>query len=866
MNAKGIISRLLVIVVAITLGIPTNGKTAEAVEATTAETAVVAKASPPNMKKAVKDGGLALAAENDRLLLYFDNESGGVAVEDKETGSKFYSNPPSALEDPKASDAMKQELMSQVKLVYNVQGKEGDLEMNSYTHAMKLDQVSWGKIDNGIRVDMVIGREEQRMLLPRQITKSKFEQNVLDHMEADRDKKKLLAYYILYSRADVEGSKGKELIAKYPVLEKEDIYVLKTSVKERDKKVLENYVKEAGYTYEKQEEDYAEVGYDGDDSVFPYFKMSLDYVLADGGLSVTLYNGNIEYDQSRFNLVKLSLLNYFGAGQTGEEGYVFLPDGSGTLLNFNNDASKNTLLTTGKMYGPDYALTQSPRGSFKQEFRAPVFGIKKDGAALFSVIEEGDAVADINGVMGGINHSYNTAYANFTIRNKDSFIAKNAFEQAPWIIYEKNAYTGNIVMKYFFLTGDDANYVGMAKAYRQYLVDKGSLSKMSAEENIPFYLDTMGSVDKMVRKLGIPFRSQVAVTSFDQAGLMLDELSQSGIQNIKFRYTGWYNGGMSHTAPTKMKVESVLGGAKGLRKLSEKAEKLGAKVFPDVDMLFVSSNKAFDGFKPQKDSIRSLFQKTSYKGLFNVATLEYESSVWGINPDKISGYYNKFSKDYHSLGLKALSLSTMGESLNSNFKNRAQINRQDTKKITTDVLAKAKEDYEDIITDDGNAYTFPYVNHILNLPDEDSSFSIADAQVPFIQIALHGYIGYASEALNLASELRPAVLKALEYGSGVYFKLNYGENSLLKDASLFDDLYASQFDDWEESAAAIYAEMNNVLKHVQDQAIVNHERLGEEVYKTTYENGKAIIVNYSDKGIEVEGTAVDGLGYAVINP
>lgn len=235
-------------------------------------------------------------------------------------------------------------------------------------------------------------------------------------------------------------------------------------------------------------------------------------------------------------------------------------------------------------------------------------------------------------------------------------------------------------MKYFFLTGDDANYVGMAKAYRQYLVDKGSLSKVSAEENIPFYLDTMGSVDKMVRKLGIPFRSQVAVTSFDQAGLMLDEMSQSGIQNIKFRYTGWYNGGMSHTAPTKMKVESVLGGAKGLRKLSEKAEKLGAKVFPDVDMLFVSSNKAFDGFKPQKDSIRSLFQKTSYKGLFNVATLEYESSVWGINPDKISGYYNKFSKDYHSLGLKALSLSTMGESLNSNFKNRAQINRQDTKK------------------------------------------------------------------------------------------------------------------------------------------------------------------------------------------
>src|SRR4030095_15186198 len=177
-------------------------------------------------------------------------------------------------------------------------------------------------------------------------------------------------------------------------------------------------------------------------------------------------------------------------------------------------------------------------------------------------------------------------------------------------------------------------------------------------------------------------------------------------------------------------------------------------------------------------------------------------------------------KDYNSLGLKSLSLSTLGESLNSNFKNRDQINRQDSRNITTDVLAKAKKDYENIITDDGNAYTFPYVNHILNLPNQDSSFSVADEQVPFIQIALHGYIGYASEALNLASELRRAVLKALEYGSGVYFKLNYGENSLLKDASLFDELYASQFVDWEESAAAIYTEMNNVLKNVQDQVMV----------------------------------------------
>ncbi|NIK75290.1 hypothetical protein FHS15_000388 [Paenibacillus castaneae] len=868
MKAKGIICALLLVMgAALALWNPANGKLVEAVGAEgEAELPAAADSAALKLQKPVKDGGLSLAAENDRLRLYFDNQSGGVAVEDKAAGTKFYSNPVDALEDSKASDAMKEELLSQIKLVYNVKGKEGELDMNSYTHAMKLDQVSWSKVDQGLTVEMVLGREEQRRMLPQQITKASFEENILDAIAADRDKKRILAFYIQYSRDDLNGAKGQELLSKYPILEKEDIYILKSSITERDKRVLEDFVKAAGYTYEKLEEDYEHVGYNGDEAVFPYFKLKVDYLLEDEGLSVTVHNSEIQYDKDRFNLVKMSVLNYFGAGKTGEEGYLFLPDGSGTLINFNNDADKNTLLTTGKLYGPDYALSQKARGSFKQEYRAPVFGIKKGDTALFSVIEEGDAVAEINGMMGNINHSWNTAYASFTIRNKDSFIEKNAFEQAPWIIYEKNEFSGNIVMRYFFLTGEDADYVGMAGAYRQYLIGKGILNKVNPEANIPFYLDTMGSVDTMVRKLGIPTRSQAAVTTFEQAGQMLDQLSGSGVHNMKLRYTAWYNGGYDHTAPSGMKVEKVLGGAKGLKKLAAKTTEMDARIYPDVDFVTVSSDKAFDGFKPRKDSIRSLFQKISYKGFLNVATLDYESKVWSIDPSKLPGYFSQFSKDYNSLKLNSISVATMGETLNSNFKNHEQVNRQQSQTINEEVLAKAEEAYEDIISDNGNAYIFPYVNHILNLPNEDSSFAIADKQVPFLQIALHGYIQYASKPLNLSNDLRPAILKALEYGSGVYFKLNYGDSSLLKDAFLFDEVYASQYADWKERAASIYAEMNEALKDVQDQAIVKHEQLDENVFKTIYENGKAIIVNYGDQETKVDGIMVDAVDFAVIIP
>lgn len=865
MKAKRIICMVLVVGIALTLWKLAIWQLPEAVHAGEEEKETVA-GDAIKLQQPVQDGGLTPAAENDRLRLYFDHHSGGVAVEDKASGNWFYSNPADAGEDPKASEAMKQELMSQIKLVYNVKGKEGELEMNSYTHAMKLNQLSWGKLEQGLRVSMVLGREEQRMLLPQQITKSSLERNILEQLENERDVKRMLAYYILYTREDLSGANGKELLAKYPILEEEDMYVLKSSITDRDKRLLEDYAKQAGYTFEQLEEDYARVGYDESDAVFPYFKLSLDYILEDEGLSVTVHNREIEYDRDRFRLVKLSVLNYFGAGRTGEQGYLFLPDGSGTIIPFNNDAGRNTLLMTGKVYGPDHALSQTARGSFTQQFRVPVFGVKKNGAALFSVIEEGDAVAEINGMMGDINHSWNTAYASFTIRNRDTFIAENAFEQAPWILYEKNEFTGNIVMRYYFLAGEDADYSGMAAAYRQYLIGRGLLSKVRPDEGIPFYLDTMGSVDQMVRNVGIPTHGQAAVTSFEEAGRMLEQMSRRGIRNIKLRYTGWFNGGYNHTVPDRMNVEKVLGGEKGLKQLASTVQEMGAQLYPDVNFATVPANKTFDGFVPRRDGIRTMFQKISYKSYLNVATLETEKGEWVINPLKIPGYYSSFGKDFQSLGLNTLSVSTLGETLNSNFKNRNEVNRQQSLEIVDEVLAAANETYSHIISDHGNAYLFPYADHILNLPDEDSSFAISDRPVPFLQITLHGYMPYAGKPLNLANDFRPSVLKALEYGSGVYFKLNYGDNSLLKGASLFDQVHASQFFDWEEKAAAVYKEMNEVLKDVQDQAILNHQQLEESVYKTVYENGKAIIVNYSDREIKVEGVAVGPEDYAVIVP
>lgn len=802
------------------------------------------------MEKADPEKGFVLAAENQKLILYFDNRTGGVAIEDKESGELFYSNPLDAMEDPKASDAIKQQLMSPVELVYNIRGKEGDYPMNSYEQAILLDQVAWKPIKDGIRVAMTIGRAEQRVLLPQKIGKASFENNILDRIQSEREKKQMKAFYILASMEENPNAK-------------EDIYTLKTSATDRDRRMLEGYVKSTGYTYEMLQKDYEDIGYESSDTAFPSFHMNIDYILIDNSLTVKLDRDGIVYDDDIFNLISISLLNYFGAGKTGEDGYIFLPDGSGTLIDFNNDGSKKSLLTTRKMYGWDNATTLYERGSHNQEFRLPVFGIKRDGAALLAIIEEGDAVADINGMLGDINHSWNTAYANFTIKNKDRFIEEGAFEQAPWVLYEQTPYRGGISVKYYFLTGHEADYVGMAKTYRNYLVDKGTLSLVDRDENIPFYIDTMGAVDMITRKMGIPVSNQVPITTFDQAQYMMDQLMQKGVRNIKLRYKGWYNGGLFYTAPAKMEVEKVLGGEKGLSELSKKALSLGLEIYPDIDLIQVPSSSMFDGFGPRKDSIRNLFQKIAFCSELQSSSLEYKNTMWFITPSRIPEYYDKFTKAYDKMDIPTISLSTMGQYLNSDFKNNNHINRQKAKDLKQEVLEKASKNYTGIISDYGNAYVFPYIDHLLNLPQGDSSLLISDKQIPFIQIVLHGYISYAGEALNAADDLRYEVLKAIEYGSSPYFKLNYGRNSILKNAGVYDQKNSLHFIDWEGEASMIYEEMNGVLKDVQDKVITDHKELMDGVFMTTYEDNRSIIINYNNETVVVDGATIKPLDFVV---
>ena len=63
----------------------------------------------------------------------------------------------------------------------------------------------------------------------------------------------------------------------------------------------------------------------------------------------------------------------------------------------------------------------------------------------------------------------------------------------------------------------------------------------------------------------------------------------------------------------------------------------------------------------------------------------------------------------------------------------------------------------------------------------------------------------------------------------------------------------------------IYRKCQAVLGELIGESIVDHQRVDENVFKTRFESGVSILVNYGDTEIEVDGVRVGSMSYELID-
>jgi Family of unknown function (DUF5696) len=786
--------------------------------------------------------GMKGVAENDHLQLFVDDQTGAIAVHNKLSGEIWHSNPPDRDTDSLATGVNKDLLSSQMQIdFYNNVGQINSV--NTFADSIAHEQLHFEAIQNGVRVTYQFGKAEKTAAdLPVMLSVTRYKE-----LASKLDKSGQRALMIAYTE-NTEKS----------VYERNDGALNGLQLK----RVLQAF-EEAGYTEEDFRQDMAELNFEQEKPSPRIFKAAMEYTLDGDSLVVKVPVSSVEYPAD-YPINTISFLGLFGAGGVGEKGSLFVPDGSGALIHFNNGKAKYSAYQQ-SVYGPDLTMFVTEEAPMEQKVRLPVFGIIKENDALLGIIEEGASAATINADISGRLNSYNYVYPSFTFINKGQVTLQANSQERTLPKFQEAPVKTDFAVRYVFLSEKEASYNGMARYYQDYLVKNNGLPEQlvnSQKEDIPFYLQLVGSISKKKHFAGIPYQALEPLTTFDQAKTIINQMQDSEINNIKLKYSGWFNEGVNHRVPDKISVDKTIGGSKGLHKFLSFTEEHGISVFPDVALLTANSGLKFDEKDEASRTLRG-FPAALYP---MDPTLDRrdrsKSPAFIISPKLIEKYTDEMLKDFRNYKTGGISLRDLSDQLNSDYRKNEQIDRAESETFSLKALNQIHKEDLKIMADGGNAYSLPYLSDITDAPMSSSGFKIEDEIIPFYQMVVRGHIDYTGVPFNLSTytDVREYVLKSLEYGSSVYFKWIHEPNYKVKDTE-FDYLYAVNYEQWIAQATEVYHEVNEVLRKVQHEPILEHEKIGEGVYKTVYNNGTYIIVNYNDSQAVVEGKTVEARSF-----
>ncbi|MBO5228940.1 MAG: hypothetical protein J6B39_08110 [Lachnospiraceae bacterium] len=803
--------------------------------------------------------GFELALSNDYLELYI-GEKYDVAVYEKASGTVTYSNPAyyelTEEEQNKISSEMKKTVFSQVSLEY-YNTAQSKLTMSSYPDAYSNDknQVKWEVNDDVLTVTYGIGINLKDSVIVQIFTKETFESyiTILEGMVETKeistiDLRNFKNMYTEYTYETMSKEEQEKYIGMYPKLpDLGTIYVIKNKITTKQTaQLLEIYTLLGIDASVKVAED-EKLGEVLTSSNPAWFSIPLEYRLKDNDLLVSVDLENIQTTEG-YNLTQVSFLKDFGATRATDAGYVFIPDGSGSII--ENDIAANSMDNIMiPFYGEDdaKAMTEGTSAAIDNVF--PVWGLKKNDNSVFAIVENGAAIGGVKAQAHSSYLPYNIAYPYFNYQVVDSF----GIEGVSLAFYD-NIPDTEFVVRYHFLHEDEATYSGMARYYRTYLEKSGAFANAKKEaDELKLNVEVIGSVKKTINYFGIPIDTDYSITTFDEAEEIMKLLREGGVTNSELLYTGITNGGMEHKAYGKLKFQKVLGGLDGFKSLAGSLSGNGTDVYAGIDF-----TKIYDegyGITDTEDVSKYLTRSSVIAGgIKEDGVITGGLFNWLVNPLRYAGITEKFISAYESVGSKTLYVESLGSHLNANYSRTDGVTRYSSQILAEEMLTALKDNGYAMKFDVGNDYVLKYADSLVNVPTDSSNQRIESYSIPFVGMVFKGYIPYTSGSINLSANSETAVLQAIESGAGLHYLLVYEEQMNMQDTN-FDQLFAVNYEIHLQDILANYKNLNEQMGHLANVKIAEHEHLSEDVNLVIYEDGTKIYVNYGKEDF----TAADGV-------
>ncbi len=800
-----------------------------------------------------------IAMENDALKFEMDPATTQFSLTVKDSGKVWYSNPQDIENDSLALAGEKDKLASTLLITYStINGIDAMYNSSEYSIEKGIYDIETG--DDFVKVKYSIGDVEKEFLIPPVIREADMEALMAKMNKSDAVM--VQDYYKKYDINNLGKKDDKEtLLADYPILEQEVIYVLRDTTKDNMKKKFEEFFAGAGYTIEQYNAD-KELDMKMKSSDKPIFNVSVVYRLEGQDLIVEVPLKEIEY-RSDYPLYNLSVIPFFGAGGAQDEGFLFVPEGGGALIHFNNGkTSQNGYYAN--VYGWDMAQDRE-FVVHETEVSFATYGIANGDDSFLCLMEEGAPYGAIQAEVGGRNNSYNYVNAVYNIVHREQYDVSDKVN-GKMFVYEPQLPDETIRQRYRFIASN--SYVDMAKVYQAYFMENCGVSlSLNDDAQTPVALEIVGAVDKVKQVLGVPVSRPLKLTGYSEAEAIVRQLKDEGMDNLSVKFTGWMNGGVKQKILEDVDLVSDLGRKKDLQAFTDYAADNGVDIYLDGITNYAIDSDLLDGFLVFKDAAR--FVSKEKAELYEYRTVTYkkddgnEDPYYLLHADQILEMADNLVDAVSAYGA-GVSFQDMGDVVSSDFYRKAPVSRQTAVENQRAKLQEIDASGMPIMINTGNDYAIAYSDMVTNMDLSGSEYTIIDQTIPFYELAIHGYVNYTGEPLNLTQNYNEELLKSAEYGAGLQFTV-MGASAFTLQKTLYSQYFGAEFDLWHDRMQEIYTRYNSELGHIFNQEMTGHEYVGEKLTCTTYADGTRVYVNYDyEEAQTADGLTVPAKDYLVV--
>lgn len=592
------------------------------------------------------------------------------------------------------------------------------------------------------------------------------------------------------------------------------------------------------------------------------FGMTLQVTLLDDGLKVNIPDDSIKEDGTDYYIGTISVYPFLGTSYLGEkEGYMLIPDGNGALIYLDDKEGRFNSGYSTLIYGEDIGFTESTTAMLlwdeyemlndTNNVLAPIYGLAHtdDNLAYLAIIESGAERASIEARPNGISVDYNRIYAKFIERKLYKQPTSNNSTAGSLLYTEEDRTHADLTIRYIFLSGDTANYSGMANAYRDYLIDNGEIT-VQDDNSYRTRIDFLGTE----REEWLIGTKSVVMTTTDDIKEIYEDLENEGVTDILSVYKGWQKGGLWKLPIYSYSADKKIGGTAALTKLIKYADDLGIKLYLYNDALTINPDTNTSTLAAAKKVNKKKIEISTHKTVYD--TLMY------LTPLKTEENLKKMLKSYTGKGVNNLCVDGISNTLFTYNYSGSFYSRTENASVYSDILKETDESTNLILTEPFE-YLWKYTESFLDMPLYDSSFVYEDEFVPFLSIVLKGVMPVYSDYVNFEANKSEQFLKLVETGMFPSFYITATSSSELINTNS-SDIYSSEYSVYRDTILEYTSELKEINEAVSGAFISEHEIFDSGVRRVTYTNGVKIYVNYSEKSETCDGITLESMSYKVV--